>query len=309
MKIPVAVLAAAFFAAPAAAQVSLSPTSPQFDRIAKLAQEGYGDSARVSIARILTRTQTTDASYPEALYTSGFVARTGDSMRSVFARLVVDYSSSAWADKALVRLAQLEYGFNNLDKVVVDITRLFEDYPKSAALATGALWGARAAFSQQKMQLGCDWLTKGLAAVGDDLETRNQLQFAKQSCAVGAGVQYAPPTPDSLRQGPPPRTSGDTGTRPPVVTPPAAPPSATKPPATGVASPWRVQVAALKDKAVIKRLTAKLEAAGFKTYTVAGPNGLTKVQAGPFATRAAALAAVPRVKKAAGGTPIVVAAP
>ena len=254
----------------------------------------------------------TDPSYPEALYTAGAVARTGDSMRTIFAKIAVEFSSSAWADKSLVRLAQLEYGYGNMDKVVADITRLFDDYPRSPVIATGALWGARAAFAQQKAPLGCGWLTKGIAAASDDLELKNQLQFAKQSCNIGAGVQYAPPVSESLRAPPP---KADTAAHIPVTPPP---PGAAKPPAAsapvgkapaGAASPWRVQVAAISDNVVIARVVKKIEAAGFKAYTVPGPSGLTKIQAGPFATRAAAVAGLPKVKAAVGGSPIVVAAP
>lgn len=316
LRCAVLALVATAGASRAAAQVSLGPTTPRFQEIARLAQEGYGDSARTMIARILDRTPATDASFPEALYAAGTVARSGDSMRIYFARIVVDFSASAWADKALVRLAQLEFGFGNMDKVVTDITRLFADYPDSPALPTGTLWGARAAFSQQKPQVACGWLTKGIAAVGDDLELRNQLLFARQNCNIGSGVQYAPATPDSLRQGPPPR---DTTARPPSPPPPPPPatggkppagkPAAAKPPAPAAASPWRVQVAAISDKAVIKRVVQTIEAAGFKAYTVPGPKGLTKIQAGPFSTRAAALAGLPKVKAATGGSPIVVAAP
>lgn len=308
------VIAATILASPATAQAQLAPTTPRFQDIARLAQEGYGDSARATIARILSKMPETDANFPEALFTSGAVARTGDSMRKMFAKIAVDFSASSWADKALVRLAQLEYGFANMDKVVTDITRLFTDYPGSPVLATGALWGARAAFSQQKMQLGCDWLTKGITAVGDDLELKNQLQFAKQSCNIGRGVQYAPVVPESLRAGPPPRPAPDTTKRTPVTPPP--PPTASnpgkpaaKPPAVKAASPWRVQVAAISDKAVIRRVEQKIEAAGFKAYTVPGPKGLTKIQAGPFATRAAAVAQLGKLKAAVGGSPFVVPAP
>jgi cell division septation protein DedD len=310
-----AVIAASAVATPVAAQASLSPTTARFQEIARRAQEGYGDSARTTIAAILSRTVATDPSYPEALYTAGAVARTGDSMRTIFAKLVVEFYSSAWADKSLVRLAQLEYGYGNMDKVVADITRLFDDYPRSSVLSTGALWGARAAFAQQKVPLGCGWLTKGIAAAGDDLELKNQLQFAKQSCNLGPGVQYAPQVPESLRVGPPPNP--DTAARAPLP-PPPPPPSVSKPPVTNApvtkappaaASPWRVQVAAISDKTVIARVVKKIEAAGFKAYTVPGPSGLTKIQAGPFATRAAAVAGLPKVKAAVGGSPIVVAAP
>jgi len=311
-----ALVGATVFALRLTAQVSLAPTTPRFQEISRLAQEGYGDSARATIARILGKTAETDASFPEALFTSGFISRTGDSMRSVFARIVVDFPASAWADKALVRLAQLEFGFNNMDKVVTDISRLFTDYPNSAVLATGALWGARAAFRQQKMQLGCDWLTRGITTVGDDLELKNQLQFAKQSCNIGPGVQYAPVVPESLRVGPPPRPATDTTAAPvppPPPPPPPAPkgskPPAAKAPAANPASPWRVQVAAISDIVVIHRVEQQIVAAGFKAYTVPGPKGLTKIQAGPFATRAAAVAQLAKLKTAIGGSPFVVPAP
>ena len=163
--------------------------------------------------------------------------------------------------------------------------------------------GARAAFDRQKLLQACDWLTKGLAGVGDDLELKNQLLFAKQRCNVGAGVTVAPVAPETLRAGPPPRTATDPTTR----VPPTPPPG--KAPARATASPWRIQVAAVTDKAVIGRLTQKLEAAGFKAYLVAGPRGLTKVQAGPFASRAAAVAQLPKVKAAVGGLAFVTAAP
>jgi cell division septation protein DedD len=310
----IVVIATSISAIAAAAQASLAPTTPRFQEIARLAQEGYGDSARTAIARVLGRTPPTDPAYPEALYTAGVVARQGDSIRTVFAKIVVELSTSAWADKALVRLAQLEYGYGNMDKVVTDITRLFDDYPRSPVLSTGALWGARAAFTQQKAPLACTWLTKGIAAAADDLELKNQLQFAKQGCNIGPDVQYAPQIArESLRAGPPPT---DTMTRTPVTPPPPPPPPAsntskpaTKPPATNAVSPWRVQVAAISDRTVIARVVKTIEAAGFKAYTVPGPNGLTKIQAGPFATRAAAVAGLPKVKAAVGGAPIVVAAP
>ena len=295
----------------AAAQDNLAPTTPRFREFTRLAQEGYGDSARTLIARVLARMADTDPALPEALYASGSVARTGDSMRTVFTKIALDFSSSPWADKALVRLAQLEYGFGNMDKVITDITRLFTDYPASPVLATGALWGARAALSEQKTPLGCGWLTKAIAVVGDDLELKNQLQFARQSCAIGPGVQYAPVVPESLRAGPPPRPGSDTTAHPPVTPPPAPTPgkAPTTPSATTTASRWRVQVTAIKDKAVIRRIQQKIAAAGFKAYLVPGPKGLTKIQAGPFATRAAALAQIARFKAAIGGSPFVVPAP
>jgi cell division septation protein DedD len=53
----------------------------------------------------------------------------------------------------------------------------------------------------------------------------------------------------------------------------------------------------------------KIEGAGFRAYTTPGPRGLTKIQAGPFASRAAALAQLPKLKRAVGGSAFVVPAP
>ena len=179
-----------------------APTTPAFQEVVRLAQDGYGDSARVIIAKVLTKTAATDPQYPEALYTAAMVAKSGEEMRNQFSRVAIEFSSSAWADKALLRLAQLDYGSGNSEAAVNRMRRLFNDYPNSAILPTAALWGSRAAFDRKELQLGCDWITKGLAVVGADIELKNQLEFAKQRCNVGPGVELAPSRPDSLRAKP-----------------------------------------------------------------------------------------------------------
>ena len=226
-------------------------------------------------------------------------------MRTQFSRVAIEFSSSAWADKAILRLAQLDYGSGNSEGAVSRMRRLFNDYPASTILPTAALWGSRAAFDRKELQLGCDWLARGLALVGDDVELRNQLEFAKQRCNVGPGVELAPSRPDSLRSKP-------------VVEPaPHRPDSLrmktgnARPPVTSAAStgPWRIQVAAISDKAAIRRAIQKIEQAGFKAYQVAGPRGLIKVQAGPFKSREAAATKLKALKATLGGAPFVVRVP
>ncbi|HEY8063037.1 MAG TPA: SPOR domain-containing protein [Gemmatimonadales bacterium] len=295
-------VAAIFGAQSLAAQLPLAPTTPKFQDVVRLAQDGYGDSARKVIARLLSRTPETDPTFAEALYTAGAVASTGQDTRTWFKRVVVEFPSSPWADKAQLRLAELSYGEGLMDDVMTRVGRLFIDRPSSPVIPTAALWGARAAFDQQKLQQACDWLTRGLAAVGDDLELKNQLLFAKQRCNIGNGVQLAPVVPESLRAGPPPRQPPDTVGHQPVTPPPVKSRAA-------AASPWRIQVAAISDKAVIRRMIQKIEGAGFRAYTTPGPRGLTKIQAGPFASRAAALAQLPKLKRAVGGSAFVVPAP
>ncbi len=202
--------AAALLAPPLAAQMPLQPTNPQFQEVVRLDQEGYPDSARALIAARLARLSPADSSYPEALYTAAIVARSGDETREDYVRITVDYPHSRWADKALLRLAQLDYGTGNLDAVEQRVARLFSDYPASPILATAALWGARAAFERQHLQLACTWLGKGLDLVGDDIELRNQLTFAKQRCVISPGLEVVPQVPESLRAKPP---AGDTAHR------------------------------------------------------------------------------------------------
>ena len=289
---------------PAISARAQSPTTPAFQEVVRLAQDGYGDSARVMIAKVLAKTPATDPLYAEALYTAATVAKSGEEMRNQFSRVAIEFSSSAWADKAMLRLAQLDYGSGNSEAAVNRMRRLFNDYPNSTILPAAALWGSRAAFDRKELQLGCDWITKGLAVVGADIELKNQLEFAKQRCNVGPGVELAPFRPDSLRAKPavePSKAQPDSLR--------AKPDHAATTPSATVSSPWRIQVSAISDKAAIRRTVQKIEQAGFKAYQVPGPRGLTKIQAGPFKTREDAVAKVAALKKAVGGSPIVVKAP
>lgn len=300
---PILALAVMLAAAPqAAAQAPLPPTTPRFVEITRLAQEGYGDSARAVIARILAQTKPTDAAFPEALYTSAAVAKTLGEARLQYARISVDHADSPWADKATLRLAQLDYGSGNSESAVLRVKRIFTDFPESAVIPVAALFGARAAFERREGALACDWLTRGLQQVGTDLELKNQLEYAKQRCTPDALARLAAmPKSDSIKP-----VDTPPATRPAVSTPTAPPASAA---AKTTASPWRVQVAAISDPASIRRATQQIEKAGFMVYRVAGPGNLTKLQAGPFATRDAAVAAVGKLKAAVGGAPFVVKAP
>ncbi len=291
-----------------AAQAPILPATPQLQEVVRLAQEGYGDSARAVVARIKIRTPTSDPIFPEVLFTAATVAKTGEEMRAGFTQIVLDYPTSAWADKALLRLAQLDYGGGKYDGTIEKVRRFFTDYPTSGLLPAAALWGARAAFDRQQMQQACDWLTRGIAAVGNDVELKNQLVFAKQRCTLNPGAEFAPVVPESLKANPPGAPKPTVAAKDSQSTK-APPPSRSSASAKPPASPWRVQVAAIADKGVIARMVQKIEKAGFVAYKVPGPRGLTKIQAGPFATREKAKAALPRIKAAVGGSPIVAQAP
>lgn len=284
-----------------AAQEAAFPSTPRFVAIIRLAQEGFGDSARAEIGRYLEATPQSDPLYPEGLYTAATLATSGTDARLLFSRVAVEYSNSNWADKALLRLAQLDFGTGDTEGAINRVRRLMTDYPTSEVLASAALWGARAAFERRDYATACPWITRGLDHAADDIETRNQLEFMRQRCT--AGIPATPVQPaDTARPTPPLRTPE----RRPIDTAQARPaPPPAPPPAAAASGPWRVQVAALSDPASIRRVEGLIREAGLTPYRVPGPSGLTKVQAGPFATREAANARLAELTRAVGGRPFV----
>ncbi|MEO5826602.1 MAG: SPOR domain-containing protein [Gemmatimonadales bacterium] len=285
-----------------AAQDTGMPMTPVLLQVIRLAQDGFGDSARTTVARIIDRTPATDPLYPEALYTAATVSKSGEEMRLLFSRVSVEYSRSPWADNALLRLAQLDYGAGNLDGVLARVNRIMSDYPGSPVIPVAAMWGSRAAFERRQMATGCDWIARGHAAAGNDVETRNQLEYARVRCTnvppENAPIVAAPvPPPANLPA--PSTTTVDIPVSRGTTTPAARPAS----------GGWRVQVGALRDAAAIRRTRTAIERAGFTSYVLPATGGLTKVQAGPFATRESAMANLAKVKAAVNGDAFVTRAP
>jgi tetratricopeptide (TPR) repeat protein len=253
----------------------------------RLAQEGRSDSARAVVGVILAATAPSDSLYPQVLYTQGILARSTEERRRFLSRIAVEYALSPWADDALLQLAMLDYGAGNPAGAARYVERIRSDYPDSPLVPLAAYWAARSYFDIRRPADACRWLADGLARVGDDLETRNQLSWLQGRCT-------APPARDSTRP--------DT-----VKTPPAQaaqPPGATPPARTGFA----VQAGAVNTQAAADKLVADLKTAGFAAYVVRQAN-LFKVRVGPYPDRAQAQTALPAVRRAVGGSPFVVKEP
>ncbi|HEU5220320.1 MAG TPA: hypothetical protein VFU23_16785, partial [Gemmatimonadales bacterium] len=183
------VLALAFIPTPSFAQ-----TDPRLVAAVRLSQDGLSDSARAVAGRMLAAMQPGDSLYSEALYTMGLLAATEQDRRLYLRRVVVDYTQSVWADDALLQLAQLDYASGNTAAAVRQLDQLLRDYPGSSLTAQAAFWGARAAGDRRESATACRMADQGLAAVGGDVELRNQLEFQKQRC-TGLGAMVA----DSVR--------------------------------------------------------------------------------------------------------------
>jgi hypothetical protein len=288
------------------------------------------------VRRLLAATSPTDTLYPQIIYTQAMVASDANEMRRTLQRVAVEYSSSSWADDALLRLVQLDYASSNLPGAARNLERLRLDYPGSALLPQASYWAARTYFDQKNPELACRWIADGLAGSSGNIELQNQLGYLDQRCA---GVRAVASRSAADSQPPLASRGTDTAALPPERTEPApstsaAPPSATPSPArpepaaptpvaptppraesapvasrpAGSTGRFRVQITAVSSPTTAAALAARLKARGLTPVTVE-EGGLFKVRVGDYATRAEAAAVLPDLKAQLGGSPFVVAEP
>jgi cell division septation protein DedD len=293
------------------------------------AQQGESDSARIKVQQLLTATPPTDTLYPQIVYTQAMVASDASDMRRQLQRVAVEYSSSSWADDALLRLVQLDYASANLDGAARNLERIRLDYPGSPLIPQTAYWAARTYFDQKRPDLACRWIADGLNDPSANIELQNQLRYLNQRCGRFAGAA-GPARADTLVRAAPPIDSQQTiatanrettsspaplsdtssaSALPAPAPPPRQPASTPRPESTPAATGgthYRIQITAVRSKATAESVAGKLKSKGFTPMTVE-EGGLYKVRIGDYGTKAQAAAAVPEVKAKLGGSPFVVA--
>jgi cell division septation protein DedD len=128
-------------------------------------------------------------------------------------------------------------------------------------------------------------VNSGLGALGEDVELRNQLEFQRERCRATVATDTAA------------GKSAVPGARP--STPPPLRPSGPQ---------WLVQVAALKTRESADDAVARIKRMEYAAFTFRD-GSFWKVRAGPFASEAAARAAIEPIRKRLGGKPFVTRAP
>jgi tetratricopeptide (TPR) repeat protein len=270
-------------APPASAQ-----TDPRLADAVRMAQEGQSDSARARVRQLLDATPPGDTLYPQILYTQAMVADNAGEMRRQLQRVAVEYSTSSWADDALLRLVQMDYATRNFEGAARNLEKLRLDYPATSLLAQAAYWAGRTYFDMNNPSQACRWLADGMAQSRDDVELENRLSYMYQRCDLRNDSTVAS------------RTSVDS------VKADSAKADSGKAHGAAARAAFQVQVAAIATASGAEDAARKTRALGFKTVTVK-EKGLYKVRAGGFATRAEAQAAAARIKAGLGGNPFVVA--
>ena len=268
-------------------------TDPRLADAVRMAQEGQSDSARVHVRQLLEVTSPGDTLYPQILYTQAMVADNAGEMRRQLQRVAVEYSSSTWADDALLRLVQMDYATRNFDGAAHNLEKLRLDYPATPLLAQAAYWAGRTYFDMNNPTQACRWLADGMAQSRNDVELQNQLSFMFQRCDLRNDSTVAS------------QTSADSSKADSSKADSAKADSA-KAHGRGGRAAFQVQVAAIATASGAEDAARKARALGYKTFTVK-EKGLYKVRAGGFATRAEAQAAAARIKAKLGGSPFVIA--
>ncbi len=242
----------------------------------QLATEGQGDSARALVARRLASTAPTDPLYPQILFVAGVVARDAGTAMTNFRRVSIEFPSSAWADRALLRLSQLSYASGDMAAAQRAALRILSDYPLSTVRPEAAFWAGRAHLELGNAADGCRLLTEARQGAADDIELANRVQYHLQRCeAVLAGT-------DTSRIGQP---------------------SPDRPTARVL---YSVQVAAVGTAVAADELMRALRADGYDPHVVRADDGLFRVRVGRYPTRSEADRIANDLKRRRGGSPFVV---
>lgn len=259
--------------------IAPAPVAAQQDSLmleaVRLATEGQGDSARSIVQGRLRALSPRDSLYPEVLFTAGVVAQHADSAVAYFRRLSIEYGNSAWADQALLRMAQFAYAQGDAQNAARSAVRVLIDYPASSVRAEASFVAARAYLDMRDVDEGCRLLRQAREEAGDNVEVRNRAAFYLQRCdAMAAG-----------------NTEREPATRP-------------QQPSQGGPG-FAVQVAAVSNAVAADQLMRQVREAGHEAVVVV-EDGLYKVRVGRFPNRGQAQELAAELRQRLGGRPFVV---
>ena len=247
---------------PVAVIVAAAPVNAQQDSLmleaVRLATEGQSDSARALVQQRLLAVSPQDSGYAEILFTAGLVSDSAPTAVRYFRQVSIEYSNSAWADRALLRLAQHAYAGADLDGVRRSAGRILLDYPLSEVRGEAAFWAGRAELDLNNATSGCQLMAQAQSDAREDVELQNRAAFYLRRCASGLDASPDSTAADSV--------AGDQPTQ------------------TGTRT-FAVQVAAVTSAAAADRAMQALRAEGYDARVFRDDDGLLKVRVGSFTRR------------------------
>jgi tetratricopeptide (TPR) repeat protein len=120
-----------------------------------------------------------------AWFLAGRLAERGDEAELSYLRVIIEGSTTPYADDALLRLAQYKYAEGEFAKVVEYLGRLRRDYPTSEHGPEALLWISRAARGMGDTHRACAAAEQGLAELAP-ADTLLERAFREEQSACGA---------------------------------------------------------------------------------------------------------------------------
>ena len=215
------------------AQSSTTPPANDsiFKRARRLVSEGNGAAGRALVDTVLSHEQEGRPGYGDALYWRGALAETAADAERDYRRVIVEYPLSAYADDALLAMAELEQARGDRAGALQHLQRFVREHPVSTARGTAAFAGARLAFELGDTRAACSLITDARSSVATgEVELRNQIDYYASRCRAAVTVAPTGSTPtasvppsDSTRAAA--ATPKSSPTRQPKVTVPMTPPA------------------------------------------------------------------------------------
>ena len=246
----------------------------------RLATEGQTDSAKALIQFRLDALSPLNPAYAQLLFTAGLVSDSAEMAERYFRQVSIEYSSSAWADRSLLRLAQLAFADGDLSNSRRYTDRVLLDYPTSPVRGAAAFWAGRAEFDLDNPVSGCRYMAQAQREARNNIELQNQAAFHLQRCATVLGIS--------------PQDSADSAA------------AGGEGPADPNQTIYAVQVAAVSTAAAADAAMQALRAQGYTARVFRDQDGLLKVRIGRFTRRRDADALVRELRNRLGGQPFVV---
>ena len=144
---------------------STSPNDSIFRRARRMVSEGNGAVGRAVVDSLLKQAPEGSAAYGDALYWRGALAETAAEAERDYRRVIVEYPVSAYADDALISLAQLEQARGDRAAALQHYQKFVREHPVSSTRGIVALAATRLAFEQRDTKAGCAMVIEARASV------------------------------------------------------------------------------------------------------------------------------------------------
>jgi tetratricopeptide (TPR) repeat protein len=160
------------------------------DRAERLADRGDAEAARQALAQWEREVggRAPLAERARAWFLAGRLAEEGAAAELNYLRVVIDGSTTPYADDALLRLAQYKHAQGEYARALEYLEQLRRDYPTSEHRVAALLWISKSASALGDAESACAAVERGLRelAAGDTLLQR---AFREERAACGAALR------------------------------------------------------------------------------------------------------------------------